>query len=68
LTLPEGIVTITHYSDSIKIYEDESSKLLAHTDWIWNDIETYGLDFSIEFEVKMKDKALLRFINEKSLV
>jgi UV DNA damage endonuclease len=67
-TWPEGIVAITHYSDSRKIYEDESSKLLAHTDWIWNDVETYGLNFDIEFEVKMKDKALLRFINEKSLV
>lgn len=67
-TWPEGIVPITHYSDSRKIFEDESSKLLAHTDWIWNDVETYGLDFSIEFEVKMKDKALLRFMKEKCLV
>ena len=67
-TWPEDIIAITHYSDSRKIYEDESSKLLAHTDWIWNDIETYGLDFSIEFEVKMKDKALLKFMNEKSLL
>jgi UV DNA damage endonuclease len=67
-TWPEDTVAITHYSDSRKIYEDESSKLLAHTDWIWGEVETYGLDFSIEFEVKMKDKALLRFINEKLLV
>jgi len=67
-TWPEEIVAITHYSDSRKVYEDESSKLLAHTDWIWNDVETYGFIFDIEFEVKMKDKALLRFINEKCLV
>ena len=67
-TWPEDTVAITHYSDSRKIYEDESSKLLAHTDWIWGEVETYGLDFSIEFEVKMKDKALLRFINKKLLV
>lgn len=67
-TWPEGIVPITHYSDSRKIFEDENSKFLAHTDWIWNDIETYGLDFSIEFEVKMKDKALLRFIEQKRLL
>ena len=67
-TWTEEITPITHYSDSKKIYEDESSKLLAHTDWIWGEVETYGLDFSIEFEVKMKDKALLRFINEKLLV
>jgi UV DNA damage endonuclease len=67
-TWPENIPAITHYSDSKKIYEDESSKLLAHTDWIWNNVETYGLKFDIEMEVKMKEKALLRFINEKSLV
>jgi len=67
-TWPSGITPITHYSDSRKIFEDDSSKLLAHTDWIWNDVETYGLKFDIEFEVKMKDKALLRFINEKCLV
>jgi len=67
-TWTDNIVPITHYSDSRKIYEDETSKLLAHTDWIWGEVETYGLDFSIEFEVKMKDKALLRFINEKCLV
>jgi UV DNA damage endonuclease len=67
-TWTENIVAITHYSDSRKVYEDDSSKLLAHTDWIWNDVETYGFIFDIEFEVKQKDKALLRFINEKSLV
>ena len=67
-TWPSGITPITHYSDSRKIFEDDSAKLLAHTDWIWNDIETYGLKFDIEFEVKQKDKALLRFINERCLV
>jgi len=63
-TWPENIPAITHYSDSRKIYEDESSKLLAHTDWIWNTIETYGLEFDIEFEVKMKEKALLKYMEK----
>lgn len=63
-TWPEEIVAITHYSDSRKIYEDESSKLLAHTDWIWNRIETYGFVFDTEFEVKMKEKALLKYIKD----
>ena len=67
-TWPEGITPITHYSDSRKIFEDESAKLLAHTDWIWGEVETYGLKFDTEFEVKMKDKALLKFIEEKLLV
>jgi UV DNA damage endonuclease len=62
-TWPENIPAITHYSDSRKIYEDESSKLLAHTDWMWNNVETYGLKFDTEFEVKMKEKALLKYID-----
>jgi hypothetical protein len=43
------------------LYEDSSSKLLAHTDWIHEKIETYGFEFDIEFEVKMKEKALLQY-------
>jgi UV DNA damage endonuclease len=68
-TWPEGIPAITHYSDSKKLYEDESSKEVAHTDWVWGNVETYGLNFDIEFEVKMKDLALLKFLeeNKKSL-
>ncbi len=64
-TWPEGITPITHYSDSRKIFEDSTAKEVAHSDWIWKSPETYGLDFDIEFEVKMKDLALLKYIEEK---
>lgn len=67
-TWPKGITPITHYSDSRKIYEDSSSKEVAHSDWIWEYPETYGLEFDIEFEVKMKDLALLKYIKEKELL
>ena len=67
-TWPKEIPAITHYSDSKKLYEDESSKELAHTDWIWGNVETYGLNFSIEFEVKMKDLALLKFLKENKTI
>jgi len=63
-TWPDGIVPLTHYSDSKKIYEDASAKELSHTDWIYNKIETYGLEFSIELEVKMKDLALLKYLQD----
>jgi UV DNA damage endonuclease len=63
-TWPKEIPAITHYSDSKKLYEDESSKEVAHTDWIWGEVETY--DFDIEFEVKMKDLALLKFLETKN--
>lgn len=64
-TWPDGIPPITHYSDSRRIFEDQSSKEVAHSDWIWKSPETYDLDFDIEFEVKMKDLALLKYISEK---
>ena len=67
-TWPEGIPAITNYSDSKKLYEDETSKEVAHTDWIWGDVETYGLDFDIEFEVKMKELAVLKFLSEKNKI
>jgi len=63
-TWPEGIVPLTHFSDSRKIYEDSSSKEVAHSDWIWSKIETYGRIFDIELEVKMKDLALIKYIKE----
>jgi UV DNA damage endonuclease len=55
---------LTHYSDSRKLYEDISSKEVAHSDWIWTkDIPTYGKTFDTELEVKMKEKALLKFLS-----
>jgi UV DNA damage endonuclease len=53
---------LTHYSDSRRLYEDSSAKDVAHSDWIYNKINTYDLNFSIELEVKMKEKALIKFL------
>ena len=68
-TWPDGIIPITHFSDSKKLNEDSTSKLLAHSDWIWTKkIETYGLNIDTELEVKQKDLALLKYLeaqNEK---
>jgi UV DNA damage endonuclease len=60
-TWPEGITPLTHFSESKSLFEDISAKELAHSDWIHEKIETYGLDFDIELEVKQKDKALLNY-------
>ncbi len=62
-TWPYGIPAITHYSDSKKLFEDSSAKEVAHSDWVWRGPETYGHIFDIEFEVKMKERALLRYID-----
>jgi UV DNA damage endonuclease len=69
-TWPQGVVALTHFSDSRKIFEDSSSKEVAHSDWIWSNIETYDRIFDIELEVKMKDLALLKYIEkcQKSLI
>lgn len=61
-------IPLTHYSDSKKLYEDNMTKELAHTDWIWGNPETYGANFDIEFEVKMKDLALLKYINNQHVL
>jgi len=52
---------LTHYSDSKKLFEDISARDVAHSDWIWTkEIPTYGKDFDVELEVKMKEKALMK--------
>lgn len=63
-TWPEGVTPLTHFSDSRKIFEDQSAKEVAHSDWIWSKIETYDRIFDIELEVKMKDLALLKYIEK----
>jgi UV DNA damage endonuclease len=60
-------VPMTHFSDSRRKYEDPKAKEVAHSDWIWNRIETYGETFDIECEVKSKDLALLRYFKEYNI-
>ena len=63
-TWPINITPLTHYSESKKIFEDNSAKELAHSNWIYNKIPTYGCEFHIELEVKMKEKALLKYFKD----
>lgn len=66
-TWPEEIPAITHYSDSKRMFEDAGAKEVAHSDWVWRGPETYGLLFDIEFEVKMKERALLKYLSNLDL-
>jgi len=61
-TWPKETIALTHFSDSRKLFEDSSAKEVAHSDWIWSKIETYDRVFDIELEVKMKDLALLKYL------
>ncbi len=63
-TWSENTTALTHFSDSRKLYEDSSAKEVAHSDWIWSKIETYDKVFDIELEVKMKDLALLKYLEK----
>jgi len=54
---------LTHMSSS-KTLEDSKGVATAHADYIYEKIQTFGLDFDIEIEAKAKDLAVLKYINE----
>lgn len=55
---------VFHYSSSRKDYEDPASKKEAHSDWVYQFINTYGKDVDIILETKMKELSLLKYQNE----
>lgn len=59
-TWPSDITPIVHYSESKAIHEsNESIKKQAHSDYIHQLPNTYGLEVDIMIECKAKDLALL---------
>ena len=48
-----------HYSES-----REGNNPRAHSDFAYNSINTYGLNFDLDFELKMKDKAILQYLEK----
>lgn len=61
-TWPEGIKPVVHYSSSKKLNEDSKATKIAHADYIYEKIQSYGLDLDIMFEAKAKESALLRYL------
>ena len=57
------IKPMTHMS-SPRTLEDTKSKQTAHADYIYEEIQTYGLDFDVEIEAKAKDLAVIRYLKE----
>ena len=51
---------LTHMSSSKKL-EDVKGLATAHADYIYEKIETFGLDFDVEIEAKCKDLAVLKY-------
>jgi UV DNA damage endonuclease len=52
----DGYTPLFHYSES-----RPGNNPKAHADYANNTFNTYGLDFDLDFELKMKDKAILNF-------
>lgn len=63
-TWPKGIRQLCHYSSSKKLHEDSTAIIRAHADYLYEKIETYGMDLDIELEVKAKELALIKYKNE----
>lgn len=51
----QGYKPLFHYSES-----RPGNNPRAHSDYAVNHINTYGLDFDLDFELKMKDKAIFQ--------
>jgi UV DNA damage endonuclease len=58
---------LTHMSSS-KVIEDVKGLATAHADYIYEQIQTFGLDFDIEIEAKAKDLAVLKYRQDFKLI
>ncbi len=55
---------VFHFSSSKKEYEDPASKKEAHSDWAHEPINTYGKEVDIILELKMKERAVLKYLRD----
>jgi UV DNA damage endonuclease len=64
ITWPEGITQCCHYSESRRKEKlDESIRAQAHSDLIYDKINTYGLELDIVIEAKSKEQAIFNYKN-----
>jgi UV DNA damage endonuclease len=62
-TWPKGVKPVVHYSESrSKERLDEKIKPQAHSDYVYDYIDTYGNDVDIMIEAKAKELAVKRYI------
>ena len=67
-TWPEGITPIVHYSESKALHEEnEKLKPQAHSDYINEIPDTYGIDVDIMVEAKAKELAILPFLSKQTI-
>ena len=57
-----------HYSSSRRLNEDDSVRVQAHADMIYETVDTYGYDIDIMFECKQKEVAVLQYRNKERIL
>lgn len=62
-----GVKQLCHYSSAKCVYEDSTVMNRAHADYIYDEINDYGLDLDIELESKMKEVSLLKYLKDYSI-
>lgn len=67
-TWPRGVRQLCHYSSSKKLNEDATVILRAHADYLYEPIETYGMELDVEIEAKAKELALQRYHEQFSVI
>ena len=62
-TWPEGIKPVVHYSESRSTEQlDESIRPQAHSDYVYDYIDTYGNEVDIMIEAKHKELAVAKYL------
>mgnify|MGYP000436225274 CR=1 FL=1 len=63
-TWPKDVKQLCHYSSCKQIHEDASVMARAHADYIYEHINTYGLNLDIELEAKAKELAVQKYVKQ----
>ena len=67
-TWPEDVPQCCHYSESRRKEKlDESIRPQAHSDIIYDEIKTYGLEPDIVIEAKLKEQAIFNYGKTKTI-
>ena len=67
-TWPKGIIPAVHYSSSRRNYEDPTCKVVAHADYIYDEILDYGYDIDVMCECKAKELGVIKYLKEYQLI
>jgi UV DNA damage endonuclease len=60
-TWPENVIPLFHYSESKNLNENVSGNPRAHSDYVFNKIDDFGLTINVDLEAKAKELALFKY-------